>query len=162
MREILKRQFYNSGYTRYNFVVLLICILSQFQLQHLYAIITCTSWGICISFHTAMLLDNTCFIRMAYKENISMKEFYCYNFCLHVCPCLITIIIPPNFIYLWHGIISAYMHLVWTLLISNYTLCLDDIYCHMPMINWYILNLSAYFIELMTPLIFCYMNDSYI
>ena len=149
-------RFYKIGYTRYNNLLILIYILSFTNLENLYAIITCNSWAICLSFHSIYLYDNNFFIKFAIKENVTINKFYLYNFIFHINPFLFTILFPPKFIYLWHSIFTVILQLSWGLLVTKNTLCFNNIYIPYPRYVWYTIIIQMFIIDISVPLIYNY------
>jgi len=129
--------FINVGFSRYNLYAIITSACSSFKWVDLYAIATCTSWGICISFHAALLFDPTCFRRIATKMKLSMRTFYVANFVMHVLPCIITLCFRVRYIFWWHGWIASAIHLSWGCIRSRGTMCLDELYVPMTRNAWY-------------------------
>jgi len=148
--------FYRTPYTKYNIFVLIYCLLFTNKSFHIYAISTCSTWGVCISFHSSLLLDKTSFYRCAIKKNKSYIRFQIENIIYHIIPCLITINYRPDNINIYHALISILFQLSWTSVITNDTFNLSDIYVYQPLIYWKIMNCIFCITNLSIPLIYQY------
>ena len=90
IKFLIINKFYKTGFTTYNCILFLICIIYEFKFENLYAIITCSSWNVFFTFHSSLLLDNNSFYRMQKKHHFSYFYFHIGNIILHDLPCLIT------------------------------------------------------------------------
>ena len=142
----------NVGYTRYNLYAFIFCIFSGFHFANLYAIVTCTSWGIFSSFHASLLVDPTAFHRIAEKMQISMSAFHIANFLMHILPCILTVCFPVASMHWWHGVVAAISHLTWGLIRSGGTLQMDELYVPMPTSGWYLMWSTGFITEVAVSL----------
>lgn len=143
--------FVDVGFTRYNLYAFLLaaCVPSD----DLYAVTTCTSWGIFVSFHAALLFDPTCFRRIADSMDMSVRAFHFANLAMHALPCLITLLFPARRVAWWHGGIAMGVHWAWGAVRSGGTMRLDVIYVPMPVTAWRAMWTVATCTELAAPLI---------
>lgn len=137
--SLLSSCFYNVGYSRYNLYAIIVSALSLFKWTDFYAIVTCTTWGICISFHAALVCDPTCFRRIAASMNLGMGAFYTADFGMHILPCIITVCFPVRYMLWWHGGVAVLAHLSWGMVRSGGTMCLDELYVPMSKRAWYVM-----------------------
>ena len=135
--NFINAAFINVGYTRYNLYAFILCICTGFKWVDLYAIVTCTSWGIFLSFYSSLLVDRTAFRRIAESIQMSMCAFHAVDFLMHILPCILTVCIRASSMFWWHGLIAAVSHLSWGLIRSNGTLQMDALYVPMSKCAWY-------------------------
>ena len=81
--------------TNYNVAFFFINIYNV-NIYNLYAINTCLSWIILITFDSTILLDNTSFERIIKKNNFNYLEFHIGNFVLHKLPCIYMYYYPQD------------------------------------------------------------------
>lgn len=141
------------GFTLYNFLLLIICYLYNFELYNLYSICCCNSWGILTSFHCIIFFDENAFNKMALKLKINMPIFHFGNCLLHILPCYISYINKPQYIKLYHGIISAFLHLFWIYIISHKSWSLNNVYIEEPQRVWNKLYIICSVTEILVPYI---------
>lgn len=159
---ILKyKKIQDVSFTTYNFLTFSICYLYNFELNNLYAICCCCSWGILTSFHSIIYFDRNAFNKMTKKLETNIFMFHFGNYVLHIYPCYITCIYRPQYLKLYHGIISMILHLFWIYLISNKTWSLNNVYIKQPQKIWNKLYIISSATELLTPCIY-YALNSYI
>ena len=138
----------NVGFTTVNLGMLVLAACSKFKWKALSGIVTCSSWGVCVSFHSALLFDRTCFHRMAQRRGMSMRAFHVANVVVHILPCVVCVHMMPLW---WHGLLASSLHVSWGLLQSRGTMRLDETYVAMRKRVWYWLWVVAIVTECLTP-----------
>lgn len=136
-----------NAFTNYNIALLFINIYNV-NIYNLYAINTCLSWIIFITFNSTILLDSTSFERLRKKNRYSYLEFHLGNFLLHTLPCIYTYYYPPITIEYKHTIVALKLLMTWCYIVTKGTMDLGDIYINY---DWKIYN-RLYFISIATGL----------
>ncbi len=113
--------------THYNLLLLLINSY-YINLYNLYAINTCLSWIILITFNSTILIDKTSFKRLRNKSNYTYVEFHIGNFILHTLPCIYTYNYPPILLEYKHTIVALLIEFLWCYISSNGTMDLTNQY----------------------------------
>jgi hypothetical protein len=127
MVKICNKNIKLNSFTHYNVVSLLFCIYYN-NLFNFYSIITCWSWSIFLTFHSAILYDKNAYVKIRKKININFIEFHIGNFILHVVPCVYLYIYPPNHVSFQNSFISLILKYLWVCISTNMTMDLSDIY----------------------------------
>tara|TARA_X000000368_G_scaffold397903_1_gene367451 strand:- start:1383 stop:1865 length:483 start_codon:yes stop_codon:yes gene_type:complete len=133
--------------TNYNVAFFFINIYNA-NIYNLYAINTCLSWIILITFDSTILLDNTSFERIIKKNNFNYLEFHIGNFVLHKLPCIYMYYYPPVTIEYKHTIVALNLLIMWCYIVTKGTMDLSDIYIKY---DWKIYK-RLYFISILTGL----------
>lgn len=120
-------------------------------IPNLYPYITCTTWGVLVSFNLTYLLNPKAMIEFNKKQN---NRLVMGNIITHIIPAGITLLFPPKKIKFKNGIGGALIHISWGLWVSSGTLILNKHYTTLPPNQWYILWGSAMLTELLTPKLF--------
>ncbi len=144
--------------THYNLLLLLINSY-YINLYNLYAINTCLSWIILITFNSTILIDKTSFKRLRKKFNYTYVEFHIGNFILHTLPCIYTYKYPPILLEYKHTIAALLIEFLWCYISSNRTM--DLTYQYVKLYNkkyWNIL----YFISITSGLSIPIIYNNYI
>lgn len=126
----------------------------------LYSICFCWTYLIFFTFNSAYIIDNTCFIRMAKKKNLSLKAFHIGNIILHFFPFIYVNIYLPNNINYLHSCLGSFTNLLWCYYASNKTFCMDNLYVKFKKDHTkklYLINISSI---LYAPL--CYNLNKYL
>ena len=95
MVKICNKNIKLNSFTHYNVVSLLFCIYYN-NLFNFYSIITCWSWSIFLTFHSAILYDKNAYVKIRKKININFIEFHIGNFIFACLPCVYLYIYPPK------------------------------------------------------------------
>lgn len=103
-----------------------------------WAVGACLLWGSATSFSCAPFFDGTVYTRMRKANGWSRALFHAGNGVLHLLPLVVTCTHPPRASW-HHGVVAAFVHFFWGLLISGGTLRLDDVYVPLPPAAWHIL-----------------------
>ena len=136
------------SFTKVNLILLSCCP----TVHRLYPYITCSTWGILVSFNLAYILNPKAMIKFNEKQN---NKLFLGNVITHLIPATFTLIFPPKKkMKLRNGIGAAAIHLTWGAWVSGGTLILNKQYYNLPNNHWYILWFSAILTELLTPKIF--------
>jgi hypothetical protein len=141
------------GFTRYNVAALLFSLALPSLSHHTLPILLCTSFGVMISFHGALLLDNTTWTRFVEVEELTMATFLVFNFLAHIMPalaCYKALVYFGIDVLLIHGILAAALHVGWGLYVSygKGVLDLSHIYVQMEHGQWKILWAIIIMVEL--------------
>jgi len=151
--KINSRIFTLNCFTNYNLAFFLINIYNV-NIYNLYAINTCISWIILISFNSSILLDSTAFERIRIKNGYSYLEFHTGNFVLHTLPCIYMYNYPPLTIEYKHSIAAIMLKLLWCYISTKGTMNLDNIYIELDWKIYYILYLISIVTGLSVPLVY--------
>ena len=154
--KINSRTFKFNCFTNYNIAFFLINIYNV-NIYNLYAINTCLSWIILITFNSSILLDNTSFERIRIKNGYSYLEFHVGNFVLHTLPCIYMYYYPALTIEYKHTISAIMLNLLWCYIVTKGTMDLGDIYIKY---DWKIYN-RLYFISIASGLSVPFVYNNY-
>jgi hypothetical protein len=116
-------------FTHYNIISLLFCIYYN-EFYNFYAITTCWSWSIVLTFHSAILYDKNAYIKIRNKINCNFIEFHFGNFILHSVPCIYIYYYPPTMVNYYHSFISLLLEYIWVYISTNKTMDLSNIYAN--------------------------------
>lgn len=145
--KINSRTFKFNCFTNYNIAFFFINIYNV-NIYNLYAINTCLSWIILITFNSSMLLDNTSFERIRIKNRYSYLEFHVGNFVLHTLPCIYMYYYRAVIIEYKHTISAIMLKLLWCYIVTKGSMDLGDVYIKY---DWKIYN-RLYLISIATGL----------
>jgi len=151
--KINSHTFQLNIFTNYNIAFLFINIYNL-NIYNLYAINTCLSWIIFITYNSSILLDSTTFERVRKKNGYSYLEFHIGNFIFHTLPCIYTYYYPPLTIEYEHTIIAIKLFLTWCYIVTKGTMDLSDIYIQH---NYN----RLYFISIVTSLSIPFVYNNY-
>ena len=151
--KINSRIFTLNCFTNYNLAFFLINIYNV-NIYNLYAINTCISWIILITFNSSILLDSTTFERIRIKNGYSYLEFHTGNFVLHTLPCIYMYNYPPLTIEYKHSIAAIMLKLLWCYISTKGTMNLDNIYIELDWKIYYRLYLISIVTGLSVPLVY--------
>jgi hypothetical protein len=143
--KINSNTFKLNRLTNYNLAFFFINIYNV-NIYNLYAINTCLSWIILITFNSSILLDNTTFERIRIKNGYSYLEFHVGNFVLHTLPCIYMYYYPALKIEYKHTATAIMIKLLWSFIVTKGTMDLSDIYIKY---DWKIYKI-LYFISIAT------------
>jgi hypothetical protein len=115
VNKIVKDRF--GVFTNINLALFMLCYFKPkadyIHYDFLYSISYCWNYLIFFTFNGAYFIDNTCFRRMALRQNISLLTFHCGNFILHNLPFIyVNIYIPINVNY-YHSLLGCITNLIW-------------------------------------------------
>ena len=127
-----------NSFTHYNILLLFINYYYE-NLYNIYAINTCLTYMIFITFHSSLLLDISTFKRIRIKNDFTYLQFHLGNFVLHTLPCIYVYNYPPQIILHKHSIIALFSNLLWCYLSTNGSMDLGEIYVKFNKKNNYIL-----------------------
>lgn len=149
-------------FTNYNIVLFILCyyrpeiyyisdinndnIITIINYDFLYSICFCWTYLIFFTFNGAYIIDNTCFIRMAKKKNLSLKIFHIGNIILHDLPFIYVNIYLPKNVKFIHSFLGCFTNLLWCYFATNKTFDLDYVYIYLKkkdLIKLYIINVSS-------------------
>ena len=87
--------------------------INYINYDFLYSICYCWNYLIFFTFNGAYFIDNTCFRRMAQRQNISLLTFHCGNIILHNLPFIYVNIYLPNNVTYYHSLLGCITNLIW-------------------------------------------------
>ena len=131
-----------NSFTHYNILLLFINYYYK-NLYNLYAINTCLTYMIFITFHSSLLLDISTFKRIRIKNDFTYLQFHLGNFVLHTLPCMYVYNYPPQIILHKHSIIALFSKLLWCYLSTKGSMDLGEIYVKFTNKQVYILYLIS-------------------
>ena len=143
-------------FTNINVVFFFINIYNV-NIYNLYAINTCLSWIIFITFNSSILLDNTSFERIRIKEQYSYLQFHVGNFVLHTIPCIYMYYYPALTIEYKHSMTAIILMFLWSYIVTKGSMDLSDIYIKL---DKKIYN-RLYFISIMSGLSVPFVYNNY-
>ena len=150
MVKICNKNLKINCFTHYNIVSLLFCIYYN-NYHNLYAITTCWSWSIFITFNSAILYDKDAYVKIREKININFIEFHIGNFVLHSVPCIYIYFYPPLIVNYYHSYISLLLEYLWVYISTNRTMDLSNIYANFSKKNVKRLYLTSIAGSLIVP-----------
>ena len=150
MVNIYNKNLKFNAFTHYNLISLLFCIFNNNYINY-YAITTCWSWSIFITFYSAVIYDNNAYVRLRKKINTNFMEFHFANFALHGIPCVYIYFYPPNNINYYHSLISMFLKYFWIYISTNKTMNLSNIYIKFSDKNIKRLYLTSVLSSLIVP-----------
>ena len=137
----------HRSFTRINLTLFSCCAI----VPSLYPYITCTTWGVLVSFNLTYLINPKAMIEFN-KQNDG--KLIIGNIVTHIIPAGFTLLYPPKKIKFKNGLGGALFHITWGLVASSGTLILNKHYTTLPPKQWYILWSTAILTELLTPNLF--------
>ena len=120
--------------------------ISIINYDFLYSICFCWNYLIFFTFNGAYFIDDTCFIRMAKKKNLSIKTFHIGNIIFHDLPFIYVNIYLPKNVNFIHSFLGCFTNLLWCYFATNKTFDLDYIYIDLKkkdLIKLYLINISS-------------------
>ena len=146
-----------NALTNYN-VILFLVNINYKNLYNLYAINTCLSWIILVTFNSSVLLDKNAFKKIREKNNYNYYEFHIGNFVLHTIPCIYIYKNPPLILDYYHCAVSIILKLLWCFISTKGTMDLSEIYVKFDSK----VNLKLYLISITTGLCVPIFYNKYI
>ena len=143
-------------FTNYNIVLFILCYYKPYSsyintiliinYDFLYSICFCWNYLIFFTFNSAYFIDNSCFVRIAKRKNLSLKLFHIGNIILHFFPFIYVNIYLPNNVNFIHSFLGCFTNLLWCYFATNKTFDLDYVYIDFKkkdLIKLYIINVYS-------------------
>jgi len=137
-------------FTHYNIMSLLFCIYYN-NFYNLYAITSCWTMSIFVTFHSAIIYDKNTYVKIRKKLDINFIEFHICNFFLHSVPCIYIYYYPPDMVNYYHCYISLLLKYIWVYISTNKTMDLSNIYIKFSSENVKKLYATSFLSALIVP-----------
>ena len=143
--------FKTGSYTSWNVILLVWAIISEAKglIPYLY----CSTMGVNISFHVAILMDRTAFVRFAKDLGVSNVVFRIVDVVIHLgSPLVAHRVLEENGMELlwYHGLIASLFNISW-----GWRMCgdwkLDKVYIEMRPECWFVMWVVVILVEIALP-----------